>query len=321
MNKKALIIALIIAVLSAVFAFVVLLKHNSEYKSSEIGTRLFDKTYNQALDINKIIIKNNNYQATLTLKDDYWQVEESDDYYGGLIIINSLLLSMNNATIEAVDNKITPEMNLAFPENKDTKNSGYLLETYNKDTKVDSVIIGNYKNGLQYARRTNGKISFLVSGDFNLPQKLYSWLQQPLLQIMPESIETVILQSEKAQQLAFRFDGNSPFYNSQQQEVDLRNLLEELIAFTFIGVENYDASELKNDNPQRVIILFLESGLIYGIEVYENNGEYWMRVNLSTNSLPTKSASDYIKDNSFIFTGWIFKLSPEVGDFLLKYNI
>lgn len=322
MNKKALIIALIITVLASIFAFTALKKSSNEFKSSEIGSLFFEKTYTQAMDINKIIIKNNNYQATMILKDDYWHITEADDYFGGLIIINSLLLSMNNSVIEAIDYKITPEMNLNFPENKETPNSGYLIETFNKNNaKVDSVIIGSHKNDFQYARRVESDIPVLISGNFELPQKLYSWLQQPLFQIRSDSVETVILQSEKNKQLAFRVEENGPFYNSQEKITNVKDFLEEFAKFTFIDVKNYETSSLKNDNPQRVAVIFLDSGLIYGIELYENQGNYWVRTNLSSNSLPTQAASDYIKDNTFLFKNWIFKISPELGEFILNYNI
>lgn len=323
MNNKTLIFAALFALLSAAFALSVI---SSRKPRQHIETEelLFSKTYDQALNVNKILITDSASEKTLLLNGKYWRIPQADNYYAGLLISNALLYSINTAKIETIIHNITPDMQLERPRpGVDIPGgNGTEIRTYDKQGRlIDDVIIGSAKNGLQYAKRPESDYAMMVSGGFDLPRKLYDWLQQPLLQITQEGIETIILQSDIGQQMAFKPQESDSFYNVRREKTDLSPLLTPFTNLKLIDVVDYEVSEFKNADPDRVIAIFMFSGLIYGIELYRKDTEFWIRINLSSNTLPTKLASDYIKDSSFLYHGWIFKIHPEAGARLLNYNI
>lgn len=323
MNNKTLIFAALFALLSAIFALSVIdSRQPRQYVETE--ALLFSKTYDQALNVNKILITDSASEKTLLLDGKYWRIPQADNYYAGLVISNALLYSINSAKTETVIHNITPDMQLEQPRpGVDTPGgNGTEIKTYDRQGRlIDDVIIGSSKNGLQYARRAGSDYAMMVSGGFDLPRKTHDWLQQPLLQIAQNDIETIILQSETGQQMAFKPQEGDSFYNVRREKTDLSPLLNPFADLKLIEVADYEVSEFKNADPDRVVALFMFSGLIYGIELYQKDDEFWIRINLSSNTLPTKLASDYIKDSSFLYQGWIFKIRPEIGARLLNYNI
>lgn len=323
MNKKTLIFSLLIAILSVIFAwFVISNQQHSDIGQNQIGNMLFENTVKEGLLINKIIIKTTKMQVTLQLEDKFWHVKEADNYYASLISINTFLKAVNEAKIQTViQNTDTKEMHLAEPVKKDTPNAGISIQTYKDNRIVDNIIIGSRQNNFYTARFADSKQPLLVSGNFDLPDKLFYWLQQPLMMLDAKNVETVITQSETGQQLAFRPEMTSPFYNVRQEPTNIDGLLDQFTMLTFTTVKAAENTPLKDVAPNKTIVIFLESGLIYGVEVYENEGAYWVKINLSTNTLPTKYASDYIKDSSFLYQNWFFKISPQVGKHLIKYTI
>lgn len=323
MNKRALLFSLYLAVISVSLVFWTIREQNVAANNGAIGDLFFEETAKDGLNINKIVVKTPKIQVTLYLEDKFWHVKEADGYYAGLIITNSLFKSINEAKIQSViRQEITPEMQLAYPENNDTPAAGTSIQIFNdKGIKVDDVIIGAEQNGYRYARYADSTNPVLIGGNFILPEKLSHWLQQPLMMLSEQSVETVITQSETGQQLAFREDITSPFYDINRKEINISAFLEQFASLDFTSVKASENTPLKDALPKKAVVIFMESGLIYGIEVYEYENSYWVRINLSTTSLPTKLASDYIKDSSFLYKNWFFKIDGSIGKFLVQYMI
>lgn len=323
MNKKALVFGIILAIISVVFAILVIKnQQTADIGQSKIGNLLFENTVKEGLAVDKIIIKTPKLQVTLLRDGRFWQVKEADNYYASLLAVNTFFKTLNEAKIQAViQSKSTIDRLLAAPTKKDISHAGTLIQTFKGNIKIDEIIIGRRQNSFYNARYVDSQQPLLVSGDFNIPEKLYHWLQQPLMMLQPKSVETIITQSETGQQLAFRPEMSAPFFNVRQQPTNIDTLLEKFAYLSFTAVKTAENTPLKDMNPNKTIVIFLESGLIYGVEIYENEGAYWIKINLSTNTLPTKHASDYIKDSSFLYQGWFFKINPEIGKQLIKYTI
>ena len=321
MNKKSLIFALFIAGISVILALFVLNKQENHNMQNKIGGLLFEKSVTHGLGINKIIVKKPQLQITLSLEEGFWRVKEADNYYAGLVIINSLIKTLNESKIHAVlQSDITTEMNLTSSETT-KKIEPISIQTFINDKKIDDIIIGSQKNNFHYARYADSSIPLLISGNFNLPDKIHYWLQQPLISIDIQDIETVIIQSETGQQLAFRPEIGVPFLNVKQQPTDISPLLEQFTSLNFIDVKTAENTPLKDISPLKTIVLFAESGIIYSIDIYESEGSFWTRINLSSNNLPTKLASDYIKESSFLYQNRFFKINHDIGKYLLRYSI
>lgn len=323
MNKHLLIYGFIIMLLSALFAGIVIYQRIQNTPHNNVGDLLLPQSYNQALDINKIVITNGKRRITMHLDGNFWHVSEADYYYAGLVISNALFLSFNEAAIKALPQLTQEQYNaaqLGNPE-KNEANPGNLIETYNKDgKKLESIIIGSRNNHLQYARRPNSKQVWLVSGNFDLPERTYSWLQQPLLMLNMDGVESVnITTAGQTENFSKTLDGQ--FINTANQNVNLRSLLEMFANLTFINVVKEQDFNKENINNQRDISITLESGLKHNIQIYEKHKEYWIKLKNSTTTLPTKAASDYIKGSSFLSDGWIFQLRPAIGQMLINYDL
>lgn len=323
MNKKALVFTLFLVCVSSFLAFLTIKEPDIDGNKGNIGNLLFAKTAENGLNIDKIVIKNAKMQATIYRNDKFWHIKEADDYYAGLIPINTLFQALNDAKIQSVLNlDITPNMQLDSPEDKDTETTGILIQTFSdQENKIDDIIIGTRQNGLYYARYADSSTPMLINGNFNLPQYLYQWLQQPLMMLSPQSVESVITQSETEKQMAFRPEPMAEFHNIKQQPTDIASFLEPFASLEFISVKAAENTPLKDAYPKKTIVIFLESGLIYGVEVYEADASYWIKINLSTTSLPTKLASDYINDSNFLYKDWFFEINENTGKFLVQYTI
>lgn len=322
MNKNILIYGLAITLISLIFASTAIYK-NSQKTTNFVGNLLFPESYNQALKITKIAITTPQKHITMHLDNNFWRVEEADNYYAGLVITNALFVSLNEAEIKAAPQLTPQQFSETFLGNpaKQEKNAGTLIETYTENgKKIESIIIGNYKNNFQYARQPDSSTIWLVSGDFDLPSQCYSWLQQPLLSLNPNSVEKLIISKGDNVQGAIRQEDKS-FRNLQGEKANPKPFFETLVNLMFRDVMPETKFNNENTSKQTNIEITTETGLIYKINIMKNKEEYWATVKNFTTSLPTKAASDYIKESSFLIDGWIFKLRPEIGKQLLNYEI
>lgn len=323
MNKKTLIIAIGLTLLSMGLAFFLITAQENNVVKNPIGNFLFEKTNKEGINVTKIVVKAPELQVSLYYENKFWHIKEADGYFADLVTINKLFQDISNAKIEAVDESVlASKVQLEIPTEQENDNAGFEIQTYNeKNQLLDSVIIGKKKNNFRYAKTKSGKQIYLISGDFELPKKMYYWLQQPLISIMPENIESLIIQTDTGQQLAYRIGRNSSFFNLKQQKTNPLPLLERFVLFNFIDVKKIQNTPLNNGTADKIIVLFPYSGLIYGIEIFKIDADFWVKIDLSITKLPTKVASDYIKDSQMLYNGWAFKINQNLGQYLMDYKI
>ena len=319
MNKKTFLICFFITILAVGMAFFVISQKNLTTQETPLGNFVFEKTNQEGTEINKIIFKQPKLQISLYYENKFWHVKEADGYFADLVTVNKLFQDINTAKIEGMATDISPlEAGLDLSD----KQGGVEIQTYNRQGKLlDSVIIGRSKNSFLYAKFSNEPQIYLISGDFELPDKLRYWLQQPLISLSPENVESVILQNKTGQQIAYRLSPRSEFYDLRQRPINLIPLLDKFVLLTFSDVKQLQNTPLGSLKPDKIIALFPYSGLIYGIEIYQIDEDFWIKVDLSITKLPTKFASDYIKDSLFLYQNWGFKIDKNLGQYLLKYKI
>lgn len=319
MNKKILIISLFITCVSIGITYFLFNEKNVYVNENPIGNFLFEKTNKQGTNINKIVIKFPKLQISLYYQDKFWRVKEADGYYADLMTVNQLFQDINQAKIEALPVDITAK-EAEVSSGNDAK--GIQIKTYNEKGKLlDFITIGKKKNEFRYASEYGKKQIYLISGNFDLPDRLYYWLQQPIVSILPDNIEKFIIQSSTGQQLAYRLSPKTPFFNLRQKEVNVIPLLDKFVYFSYKNVKQIKNTPLDSLKPDRIIVLFPYSGLIYGFEIFKIEGEYWVKIDLSITKLPTRAASDYIKDSQFLYQGWAFKIDKNLGEYLINYKI
>ena len=325
MTKKSLIISLVLMFVSLIFAICGIWLTNMEEQSNLSGKLLFEQTADQGADFNRAIISNADTKVSLELKDGFWRISEANEYYANFALANALFMNMNQSRyfieVEA-DKKALSEFKLLLPGEGEAAATGTLIQTFAKDKVLDEILIGKNTadNLYTYVRKKNDNHVWLVNNDFTLPQKLYSWFQQPLLNYAPEQIRTISAQIDDKDIEYSRITPREPFTNAKGEQETLTLFTDVFSFLTFQEV--IPENEFKEaDFPLRTDLeITLFNGLVTNISLFSNSEQktFWAQIKISTNRLPTLGVNDYIKNNSFYYDGWLFKLAPETGYILFN---
>lgn len=325
MTKKSIIISLVLMFASMILAFCGIWLTNMEEQSNLSGKLIFEQTSNQGADFDRTIITNADTTITIELKDGFWKIPEAHDYYANFALANALFMNMNQSRyfieIDTKD-KTLAEFKLLMPGKGDASSSGTLIQTFANGKVLDEVLIGkNTEDNLYtYVRKKDDNHVWLVNNDFTLPQKLYSWFQQPLLNYAPEQIKT-ISSDFNGQEIEYTRTTNREPYTNQKGEKESLTLFADVFSFlTFQEVvpeENFNPEEYP---LHRDFEITLFNGLVTQIRLYSTQEQktFWAQIKISANRLPTRGVNDYIKNNSFYYDGWLFKLAPETGYILFN---
>ena len=152
----------------------------------------------------------------------------------------------------------------------------------------------------------------------NFPETLSSWLQQPLV-----SIEERNIQQFSLNQIQYsRKDKSQAFTTSSPNKLSAVKITQILQKFKYLSYEEVVSAQNFDDTlyPHRAEIVLTDfSGLVRHLEILTDNSTYWLKQTFSTTPLPTRETNDYIKNNSFLYDGWYFKVSPQEGKRLYTY--
>lgn len=327
MNTRMLKSGILLLLVSLLFAgLVVYMMNQAQYKKMS-GNLVFENSYRNPLFINKIVIKSSQNEATLVLDDNFWKVKEADYYYANLILTNDLFMNINNSRFHTkltYSDDLLKKVGLVNPNVANQSDYGKIITLYNQDNVVlNSFIIGrNSDNDLYtFIKPIDKDEIWLVTGKYSLPNQIYSWLQQPLLELDNDSISRITVNENGEEKSASRVNQYTSFFDENHNKTYVRLLTEELSYLSFEdakSVQNFDES-LYSYHKEIKVETF--SGLIATLYMFSDKKDYWLKFSLSTTNLPTTNISDYIKDKSFLYDGWFFKLSPEKGRLLLSFNI
>lgn len=311
MNKKSVIILVILTLLSVVLNNYVLRTQRLPYTQSQVGRYLFEKTNISGAKLGKIIVKSQNFQVTLFMQDKFWRVKEADNYYADLLSTNQLINNINNSKIAMVST-----------EKMQAKETDVEVITYDvNDNILDDIIIGSKQNNYYQVKEKESQSTFLATGNFILSTKLPNWLQQPLFSLMKKNIKSIILQSDTGQQIVFKPDNDTEFYTPQQKMVDINNLVEAFTDFRYLNVRKEENTPTKDTKAEKIIVLYTDTGIIYKIDVFNIENNYWIQPQMEISKLPLTAGYNYYQDSKMLYNGWIFKIDSGLGQFLSEYII
>ena len=325
MTKKSLIIGLVLMFASLIFAFCGIWLTTMEEQSNLSGKLLFEHTADQGADFDRAVITNADTTATIELKDGFWRIREAHGYYANFALANALFMNMNQSRyfIEVdLKQQSLSEFKLLLPGEGEAAATGTLIQTFAQDKLLDEIVVGKNTadNLYTYVRKKNDNRVWLVNNDFTLPQKLYSWFQQPLLNYAPEQIRTISAEIDDKDIEYTRLTPREPFTNQRGEQATLTLFADVFSFLTFQEV--IPENEFKEtDFPLRTDLeITLFNGLVTDISLFSNSEQktFWAQIKISTNRLPTLGVNDYIKNNSFYYDGWLFKLAPETGYILFN---
>lgn len=300
----------LLAILLTVSAFVCLFMANQKMKASLKGDLIFASAEGEIPAFDAIKINKEGKQITLRRDDNFWRVEEADNYYANFTKIQSLL---ENITTSKIGTEIEPN----------TKNINWTSVTLlNQNQKVGTVEISNATSPATHYIRYPGKNKIYLSNwQTQLPLSLSSWTQQPLLAIKKITIKKI----EKDDVIIARRGEGSAFYDVQRNLPYIRS--DYLQMFDILNDLRYDKvlSSQEFDNERYAIIeqirLTSFDGLITTIQIYTDFQRYWIKIELSETTLPSKETKEYIAKNKILYEDWWFEVTPEIGQSLFSLRL
>ncbi len=322
MNAKFLKSAAVLSFISLLFAATALYYSSKNTYKKSSGELVFAQTYTQINNIGSILIHKNEDTLSLVLEDNLWRVKNEDYYYANYPLLNLLF---NNFVSSKYYRPVNQEQ-IQIPH---FLQNAVTIDVLTKDNQLlNSVLIGNMEDrGVYYigADASTPEKLFLITGNYYFPENIYSWLQQPILQLSPTQIKQIeVIDAEKTFTLK-RNNENQPFYTLLENKT-LKNVNTELLlqslnyvsAEKVISAQNFDNTLYPLQKTYKITTF---DGLIVNLHLLQAENDYWAEIKLSSNNLPTSEISDYIENNTFLYDGWYFKIPFDTGRQLFNYMI
>ncbi len=324
MNRRTLIIASSILLFSLVLVTISIFSINKLKKNDMTGQLVFAETSTQGAHLDKIILTTSQSQTTLHLSDGFWRVVEGNNYYANMSLTNSLFMAMNKSRyFISIDTqgRDVGDYFLHSPQTGTSK-SGVLIQTFANNKMLNEIILGGTTpdNIYSYIRIPNQNEIWMINNDFTIPQKTYSWFQQPLLNYASNQIR--MYRTEIGQQaIEYKRRRPSDDFSDKNNRIEPLNILSEAFGYmTFSDVIPLQKFDKNKYSHHRQLEITLFNGLVTTMDIYTDKAEkdYWCSIKISANRLPTSGVNDYIKNNEFLYNGWMFQLAPEIGNILYK---
>lgn len=278
------------------------------------GNYFFDNTRNNA-DIKEITLSfEEDKRISIALQDGLWRIKEADDYYASIPKINSLIKLIRSMTIYRTDNLMPQDIETHM------QNSINIVSKTENGTVIDNAYIApkNDKNKYHYAMLNNKPYLYQVTGNISLlSPKLMEWVHSPILRIEDQQIK--------------RFKSDNFMASRRILSEELKNTeTKEDASFLYAFISHFHyltADEIKhttNFNPQKYPLhkryeITLFNGIIYVINVYSNDQEYWLTVRMDKEKLITKEAINILNETKLFYEGWYFKLNNATGEALFSF--
>ncbi len=312
MNPRHIKIAASMAICSLLLLFFSLQWIYSHQRPHLIGKLVFADLKAADNQIKEIIVKMPDRTITLLPDNNHWLVKEADNYYASFDIIQHLYTNFENSRFLRQQEEIAPsekevELRIVGEDNKELSR----LLIYKRIGKENSWLV----------RVPSEAKNFIISGNYSFPEDMPSWVQQPLMSLMINDLQSVKTDDTKVSRNSagkfFTSADNKRLTNNGR----LKTVVRELGYLSFddvLSAQNFDDTKY----PYHRSYEFADfSGLVYRLDLYSDGYEYWVNLNLLTTSLPTLTANDYIKHNAFLYDGWFFKLSAATGRLLFQYKM
>ena len=312
MNKH-LKIAIFLLLLILPFFYFGVSQHNKRVHNLSRGNYFFNKT-REAVDLNKISLSFNDKNSITFIKtNDLWRIKEGDDYYASFSKISLLIDLLRNTVIyraDAINNQTKTFENFIKIQTFDSNNNS-----------IDYAIISeqNDKNKYHYAMLNNDTFLYQLSTTINLSSQLNDWLQMPILSLQNIDIKQVDFDDISIYR-KFK-TGEFMLYGTNYVKPEVYRLLNNIRNINAEEIKH--ASNFKRDNYTKVkhFVLTTFDGIIYKIDLYKNEKEFWINVSLDKKQLISPETYKRVNDNLILYNGWFFKINYDKGVILSNITI
>lgn len=311
MNTNSLKSIWLIALLLMGISLLSLYRAEISARESMQGDLIFANSLGDISDFTKIVIETPENQVSLQKDERLWRVAEADNYYASFSKMQSLLDNISSARL---GRKVTT------PATEIIWKSMTLFDE--QDKKVKSVVIGKALNqDVYYIHHPEDKIIHFSTWKMELPDNLFSWTRQPLIDFDGKRIAKI----EKNNKIVSRREEGDGFYNNQKENrylisEDYFRVFEILTDLHYERVLSSQEFSPEKYPHKQTLNLTTFDGLVTTIIVYTDQKEYWLQVKLSANRLPSTETKEYIEQNKPMYEDWWFKIDDTEGQALFNFR-
>ena len=257
----------------------------------------------------------NNQQITIVQTDGFWRIKEADDYFASFSQTSSLLKFISETVIYRADKLNENDIRGYF------ENSIKIVCKDNKGNILDYAVIAlkNDKNRYHYALLNDTPFLFQLKGNFNPSSVLMDWVQMPLLQFYEDDIKRI----ETDDFAIYRRFSDEPLKSVENDEPafhigKLINNLRYLNAEEIKHITHFSPASFQK--TKHYDITFFD-GMIYRIELYEKDNEYWLRILLKNEIIASLDVVKTVKEKQILYDGWFFKINKDKGHIISNFTL
>ncbi len=268
------------------------------------------------LQLKTIVIDfGNDNKITIEENNGLWRVKEADDYFASFAQTGSLLKFISDTVVYRADKLNENDIKEHLEKTikiicKDTK--GNVLESAAFAPKKDN-------NRYQYALLNDNSFLYQLKGNFAPSSVLMDWVQMPLLNIYEDSIKRI----ETNTFAVYRHFSDERLKSVENNELAL--YIGQLINnFRYLNAE--DIKHITHFNPAlfkkvKRYDITLFNGMIYDLEVYNKDNEYWLRIRLNHELTAPLATKRQIKERQILYDGWFFKINKDKGYVISSFSL
>lgn len=279
------------------------------------GNYFFEKTRDSSTVASFRLLFPDNTMITLEKKEKFWRIKEADGYYVDFAKINSFMKLIFQTTVYRADYIDSDKLSLLMKD---------ALSITVKDTQgqiLDTVFIApkNEHNKFHYATTDKKTFLYQINGSFDLSPFFADWIQSPLLAIPYNEIKFINTNEFYAYR---RYPSDDlKLEKSAKNLPQLQNLTDTLWYLSAIDVKHavhFKSADYPNRKKYEITTF---NGLIYELNLFYNDNEYWVSIMPRAASLLSNQAQKFLEENLILYDGWFFRLTPNIGETLANFSI
>lgn len=289
-----------------------LYQNNKNFYTMARGNYFFENTRQKA-NLNTIILDfGDNIKITITQREGLWRVKEADDYFAANILVNELFKFITDTVIYRADILDKTQVSEYL------KNNVKITSMDNKGNILDYAIVSpQIKTGKIYAQLNNLPYIYQLNGDFKLSPILMDWVQMPFISINYDEIKRIDTDNFSVYR---RFFGDELVSVASNETIPhlrrLTNNLHLLNAQKIKHISNLNKTDFKKHKHYDITLL---NGIIYGIDIYKFNDEYWLNIKLDSTAVATEEARIFLQERHILYDGWFFKIDKNKGQTISNF--
>ena len=312
MNKKSLIF-IAVAVVVLFFAAVASVWYIDRKNEKNVrGDYLFAETKANMEKLQTINLSSPDGMLTIYRNEGVWHFKEAGDYYVNAQMLGQFFNMVNKSIIMTVQDESAEALaqtSLTCNDTCSQEGNGLRVQIYDEDGKLmDDVIIGRQteNEAYRFAKRFRGNYIYSISEVNGFTGNIAAWVPFPLLQIPAGMVDALSLDSKYLDSEVL--NALVPYSRVLQE------IMDSLAYLTYDGiVKKADFSEQYPKAEPHTLKVQMLSGLVYVLDVYSEDGIYWLAIRLDNVKIPQKDVIAFVKQNQKYYADWLFMLGNKQG--------